>query len=320
MKQRLLRVSNLGPAAGDDEVFTTSTGANLTMGTVTVAEARALCARAGQVFDDTVLVIMSRDHSNLFHLFSTQLLPLYIALVRFGLQDVRFKLVFVHDWASVKEVRPEYEAPFLGAFEAVSGGAPPEEIAHLPEVVCAETAIVGIEPQLLYPFSYFWNLDYAFEHSWVPRLFGGFVDWVLSAYHLSPVLSDEEVATPGTVLIVTRTAGQSRQMQGSSALAEHARQRGWHVQLMDISTLSIREQIQIFMAASIVVAVHGAALTLAAFMPVRAVVVELMPHGFGGSKYPDCYHCFSNWLEIAGTSRVIWHDPRLHKAPGVLRC
>ena len=53
------------------------------------------------------------------------------------------------------------------------------------------------------------------------------------------------------MLIVTRTAGRSRQVGGSNALAEHARQRGWHVQLMDTSTLSIREQLEVFMAASI---------------------------------------------------------------------
>ena len=313
-----MRVSNLGPAAGDDEVFTTSTGANLTMGTVTLAEARALCARAGHMLGDVLLVVMSRDHSNRFHVFSTQLLPLYIALARFGMQNVRFKLVFYKDWASVKEVRPEYEAVFLGAFEAVSGGVPPEELVHLPDIVCAETAILGLEPELLYPFHLFHRLDFSGARSWVPRLFPGFVDWVLSAYRLSPVLSDEEVATtPGTVLIITRTAGQSRQMRGSSALAEHARQRGWHVQLMDISTLPIREQIRVFQTASILIGVHGAALTLAAFMPARAVMVELMPHGYGNSEHFDCYYCFSNWLEIAGISHVVWHDQR--QAPGAER-
>ena len=257
-----------------------------------------------------------RDHSNLFHAFATQLLPLYIALVRFGLENARFKLVFVHDWASVKELTPQYEARFLGAYEVVSGGVPPEEISHLPEVVCAETAIVGIEPQLLYPFSYFWKVDYLTEmHAWVPRLFPGFVDWVVSAYRLLPVLSDEEAPTEqGLVLIVTRTAGQSRQMQGATALAEHARGRGWRVQTIDISMLSIREQIELFMNASILIGVHGAALTLAAFMPVRGVAVELMPYGFGGSQHFDCYHCFENWLGMASISHITWHDQ--HQAPG----
>ena len=31
-----------------------------------------------------------------------QLLPLYLALVHFDLQNVRFKAVFIHDWAFVK--------------------------------------------------------------------------------------------------------------------------------------------------------------------------------------------------------------------------
>ena len=35
-----------------------------------------------------------------------QLLPLYLALVHFDLQNVRFKAVFIHDWAFVKVGTP----------------------------------------------------------------------------------------------------------------------------------------------------------------------------------------------------------------------
>ena len=53
----------------------------------------------------------------------------------------------------VKRLRGEYESRFLTVYEAMSGGVPPEEVAFLPDVVCAETAIVGIEPESLLPFS-----------------------------------------------------------------------------------------------------------------------------------------------------------------------
>ena len=64
VKQRLLRVSNLGQAAAaaaaGDEVFTTTTGTNLTMGTVTETEARALCGGAGaHLYTDIAVVLMS---------------------------------------------------------------------------------------------------------------------------------------------------------------------------------------------------------------------------------------------------------------------
>ena len=162
------------------------------------------------------------------------------------------------------------------------------------------------------------QVDYAEQYAWLPAMFSGYKAWVLRAYGLK--LPDPEAVAeqPGLVLIVTRTAGHSRQMQGSAGLAEHARARGWRVRMMDISTLSIREQIEMFMTASIFICVHGAATTLAAFLPVRAVAVELMPHGFGSgaAEHLDCYHCFTNWLDIASVSHVVWHDPHLQKAPG----
>ena len=53
----------------------------------------------------------------------------------------------------MQRLRGEYESRFLTVYEAMSGGVPPEEVAFLPDVVCAETAIVGIEPESLLPFS-----------------------------------------------------------------------------------------------------------------------------------------------------------------------
>ena len=305
VREQLLRVSNLELA--EDEVFTTSHMANVSMGTITEAEGRELCAGA-HTFSDIPVVIMSRDLCNLFHTFGTQLLPLYTALVRFDLQNVRFKLVFVHDWPYV---HGEYERKFLEIFETVSGGVRPETLAQLPDVACAETAIVGVEPQHLFPLPYDIRLerDYAGRFSWASSIFRGYVDWILRAYDLQlPDFSEEDAAEQGLVLIVTRTAGHSRQMRGSDALAEHARQMGWRVQTLDISTLSIREQLEVVMTASIFISVHGAALTLAAFLPVRSVAVELMPVGFGSAANTDFYYGFANWLDVASVSHIVWHD------------
>ena len=318
VRERLLRVSNNGPA--DEEVFTTSFGTNVTMGTITTAGARELCAGT-HTYNDLPLVLMSRDYSNLFHTFGTQLLPLYTALVRFDLQNVRFKVVFVHDWPAVNSLRPDYESFFLDIYATVSGGVRPQTLGQLPDVVCAETALVGVEPDFLFPFSMWGRMDYTDRHRWAPPMFSGFVDWVLRAYNLQqPDPPAEDASTPGLMLIVTRTAGHSRQMLGSDALAEHARQQGWHVQAMDIGVLSMREQLELIMSASVFITVHGAAITLAAFLPVRAVVLELMPVGFGspGSTGLNLhfYNGYANWLDAASVSHVVWHDQHGERAPG----
>ena len=57
VRQRLLRVADIGPAV-EEEMFTTSLHSNISVGTITQAEATALCARAGQSYTDTVLVVM----------------------------------------------------------------------------------------------------------------------------------------------------------------------------------------------------------------------------------------------------------------------
>ena len=308
VREQLLRVSNLESA--EEEIFTTSFMGNVSMGTITEAKARELCAGA-PTYSDVPLVILSRDHSNLFHTFGSQLLPLYTALVRFDLQNVKFKTVFMHDWPSV---HGGYESRFLGVYEAVSGGVRPQTLGQLPDVVCAETAVVGVEPKYLFPIAYDSRLDYTSDTlRWAPVTFSGFKEWILKAYGL---VQPEPRGELGLVLIVTRTAGHTRQMQGSEALAEHARQKGWGVQMMDISTLSVREQIELVMTASIFISVHGAALTLAAFLPVSAVAVELMPVGFGTTQNLDFYYGYSNWLDVASVSHVVWHDEFVQRAVG----
>ena len=187
VRQQLLRVSNLGST--EEELFTTSLHSNISMGAITEAEARELCANA-QTYD-VPLVITSRDHSNLFHTMGSQLLPLYAALARFNLQHVKFKTVFVNDWPRVHGNGDE--SSFLGVYEAVSGGVRPETLEQLPDVVCAETVIVGIEPQYLVPFDYNKRLEYGVgRHRWASVLFSGYIDWVLSAYRLEqPDVPDE---------------------------------------------------------------------------------------------------------------------------------
>ena len=312
VRQQLLRVSNLGSA--EDEVFTTSYGGNVSMGAVTEAEARELCASA-HTHSDVPLVIMgtSGGRPSLFHTLGSQLLPLYAALVRFDMQHVKFKTVFVSGWPGVQG---EHESKFLGVYEAVSGGLRPDALEDLPDVVCAETVIVGIEPQHLFPFDSHARLDYTGRHRWAPVLFSGYVDWVLSAYRLEqPDVSDEDAPERGLVLIVTRTAGHSRQLGGSSALAEHARARGWRVRTVDAGALSIREQLEAVLTASIFVSVHGSAMTLAAFLPARAVAVELMPVGFGVPGNCDAYFGFANWLDVASVSHIVWHDQQGMRDP-----
>lgn len=79
--------------------------------------------------------------------------------------------------------------------------------------------------------------------------------------------------------------------------------------------MSLEEQMRAMARASILIAVHGAELAVAAFLDPSAVAVELMPYGYCPGD--DFYHGYSNWFDLAGVRHLIWHMQAV-PAPSVL--
>lgn len=57
---------------------------------------------------------------------------------------------------------------------------------------------------------------------------------------------------------------------------------------------------------SVLVGVHGAAMTLLVALPRWGVSVELLPYKFDGSAM--YYHVHGNWAAAAARTHLVWHN------------
>lgn len=150
-----------------------------------------------------------------------------------------------------------------------------------------------------------------------------FVAWVLQGFGL---IQGDGHSDPPKLLIFERGATDRRQLHGVQLLEEFALSQEWAVQRIMPSTTSIEDQLKAVISASMLVTIHGAAFALAAFLPRKAVAVELMPYGFVPGE--DFYAGYANWLDMAGISHMVWHEQDVahhvsqddDAANGIIRC
>eukprot|EP00927_Polykrikos_kofoidii_P046084 TRINITY_DN40277_c0_g1_i1.p1 TRINITY_DN40277_c0_g1~~TRINITY_DN40277_c0_g1_i1.p1 ORF type:complete len:539 (-),score=61.36 TRINITY_DN40277_c0_g1_i1:16-1632(-) len=84
----------------------------------------------------------------------------------------------------------------------------------------------------------------------------------------------------GVVWVSRRSARFRRCLNEGEAVQELKMSLGFNVTLLDPGELPLLRQIAVFATTSAVVALHGAGLSNAVFMPPASRVVEVMPHGF----------------------------------------
>ena len=70
---------------------------------------------------------------------------------------------------------------------------------------------------------------------------------------------------------------------------------------------------------SVLVNVHGAALTMLLGLPPWGVAVELMPYKFDAAAL--YYHLFGNWAASATRTHLVWHNTNVwHASAGAACC
>lgn len=88
---------------------------------------------------------------------------------------------------------------------------------------------------------------------------------------------------PNGVLVIVRT--DNRRLDNLDELTDGLLAAGFHVTLLDGSTVPMEMQWEAFASAPIVVAVHGASLANAVFMSPGSLLVELMPPSYGNPEF-----------------------------------
>ena len=93
------------------------------------------------------------------------------------------------------------------------------------------------------------------------------------------------------LVVVDRGANATRRLVQAHQIAAAARRRGWGASVYDFSKVPLRRQLMIVSNCSILLASHGAALGLLAFLPGNGVSVELMPFGMRYAAAASCNAC-----------------------------
>ena len=227
-------------------------------------------------------------------------------MLRLRATIVPTQVVFTSAW--LPEGKPEHlqqnQTRLLDMYERLSGGLKPLVLSSLKErAVCGHTGVIGLESGRLFRFGYDHREEYTDKYPESRDIFRGFLQWFLAAYGLTKpeTLQDKQVPT---VLIVERGEDEWRRIRGAQHFENYARLQGWHVESLNCRVASMEEQLVTLLRASLLVTVHGAALAMAAFLPPRAVAVEMMPFGFT----KEFYHGYANWLDMAAVSHVVWHE------------
>lgn len=115
-------------------------------------------------------------------------------------------------------------------------------------------------------------------------------DWTISRTGFVP-------AKPGRKIYVTRRNARARRVVNEDEVIKKLEVRGF--ECLDLDNVGFREQVAIFSECSEFVAIHGAGLTNAIFMPEGGSVTELFPVIKNRSKELNaCYErlCFANGL------------------------
>ena len=216
------------------------------------------------------------------------------------------QVIFTREWQP--EGKPEHlrqnQTRLLDMYERISGGLKPLNLRSLKErIVCGHTGVIGLDTGRLYKFGYDHREEYTDKHPESRDIFRGFLQWFLAAYGLMKpeTLQDKQVPT---ILIVERGEDEWRRIMGTEHFETYASSQGWHVERLNCRVASMEEQLMTLLRASLLVTVHGAAMAMAAFLPPRAVAVEMMPFGFT----KEFYHGYANWLDMAIVSHVVWHE------------
>lgn len=309
-------------ASDDGEVTFTFYGINATFARMKHSQASATC-KGALLFRDVPLVIAQRDAVNVYHILNVQLVPIFTALRDFGLDGAKFQIIFLNHWGNVAD-DSDVGKKWLGFFERMSGGVPPITPETLPATICATTAIVGPTPHG--PGLHMSNTDkydYVSEHYRSKETMKHYVSWILQGFGL---VQGDGYADPPKLLILERGPEDRRQMHGVEHIEKVANDRGWIVQKLLPSVTSVEDQLKAVLSANLLITVHGAAFALAAFLPRKAVAVELMPYGFVPGD--DFYAGYANWLDMAGVTHIVWHeqgvDSHVHQdndgAKDIIRC
>lgn len=95
----------------------------------------------------------------------------------------------------------------------------------------------------------------------------------------------------GSKIAVVRKYAKDRILRNSREIFDYLKNSGFKV--VELEDLSVKEQVELFRGASIVVAEHGAGLTNCLFCLAETVIVELMPKGKVNSAYPFISHLFN---------------------------
>ena len=225
-------------------------------------------------------------------------------------------MIFTRDWQP--EGKPENlqqnQTLLLDMYKRISGGVKPLPLSSIKQgTLCGHTAIIGLESGHLFRFGYDHREDYTSKHPESRDIFRGFLQWFLAAYGLMKPGALQEEQVP-TMLLLERGEDEHRRIRGARHFEGYAHSQGWHVRTLDCRVASMEEQLRALLKASLLVTVHGAGMAMAAFLPPRAVAVEMMPFGFT----TDFYYGYANWLDMASVSHVVWHEQESMQHIGVI--
>ena len=84
-------------------------------------------------------------------------------------------------------------------------------------------------------------------------------------------------ADPKRVVIAARKANENRRLGNTQELASSLRSKGFNVSVATFGDMTFEEQLLMVADAKVLVGVHGSDLVNMLFMPLRAVVIEVLP-------------------------------------------
>lgn len=153
----------------------------------------------------------------------------------------------------------------------------------------------------------FWSALLTSTYEYCPRqtLMNRFVRRVMQHFDVKPRSYNDVQRRPGAPTITVVQRGTSRKFRDFDALLEkmHARHPDAPINVVDLSLLSYKDQIQLAQNTDVWVGHHGAGMTYVLFMPRTAAVVEILPPVFVSRGF--------TWLArmrglVHFTARAMW--------------
>lgn len=247
-------------------------------------------------------MLVDRNFYNVGHMSYDQLAPFYLTLYEFGLTDVPVQVLFLDEDRYLEHhVQPGQIAERDVVWSHIAGRKAKQWGPIINESFCAPWAILGSLDNLLAQPDTYLPLSEILSNK---ARYTGFAAWLLKKY---AVTHEKELDIDNPAIVIEVRAGSAtRRITNEDELLQIGRKYSRRTTLASLSSMSLHDQLAVIARTDVYIAIHGAALAWAAFLPPWAVVVELKPYAYNVPM--DFFYGYCTWARLFSISHLSWHN------------